>query len=144
MVDEKPRLFSRAWSWGLRHPKTILVIVTLACLLPFADKAVHIDDPLFVWAAHQIQIRWWDPYGFDVNWYGWTMPFHQVTKNPPLACAVLALLMSVFGDTELILHLGFFVQAIAAILGTYALARRLCNHPTQAALATLFTPVFIV
>ena len=120
------------------------MIITLICLLPFADKAIHIDDPLFVWAGRHMQTRWWDPYGFDVNWYGWSMPMHEVTKNPPLACAFIALIISIFGESEFALHLGFFLQAIAVVLGTYALAHRLCDHPIHAALATLFTPVFIV
>jgi 4-amino-4-deoxy-L-arabinose transferase-like glycosyltransferase len=131
-------------SWLGRYPRTILVAATLACLLPFADKAFHIDDSLFVWAGHHMQTQWWDPYGFEVNWYGSTMPMHEVTKNPPLACAYIALISSIFGENEFALHLGFFAQAIAAVLGTYELARRLCDHPFQAALAALFTPVFLV
>ncbi len=127
-----------------RYPKTILIVITLACLLPFADKAIHIDDPLFVWAGRQMQTRWWDPYGFEVNWYGWAMPMHEVTKNPPLACAWIALLISIFGENEFALHLGFLLQAIAVVLGTYALARRLCNHAFYAALAALCTPVFMI
>ena len=130
-------------SWARRFPRIILVLITLACLLPFAGKAIHIDDPLFVWAARHMQTQWWNPYGFDVNWYGSTMPMHEVTKNPPLASAYLALIMSVFGENVIAFHLGFFAQAIAAVLGTYALARRLCSHPFQATLAALFTPVFM-
>src|SRR5256885_3714085 len=37
-----------------------LVLATIVCLLPFAGKAVHMDDPLFIWAARQMQSRWWD------------------------------------------------------------------------------------
>lgn len=145
MVDEnKPTALSRPSSWGQRYPKAILIIITLACLLPFADKAIHIDDPLFVWAGRQMQTQWWDPYGFDVNWYGWAMPMHEVTKNPPLACAWIALLISLFGEDEFALHLGFFLQAIAVVLGTYALARRLCDHAFYAALAALGAPVFMI
>jgi 4-amino-4-deoxy-L-arabinose transferase-like glycosyltransferase len=131
-------------SWVRRYPRSILVVVTLVCLLPFADKAFHIDDSLFVWAGRHMQTQWWDPYGFEVNWYGSTMPMHEVTKNPPLACAYIALIISIFGENEFALHLGFFVQAIAAVLGTYELARRLCDRPFLAALAALFMPVFMV
>ena len=131
-------------SWWSRHPRIILAIITLAFLLPFADKAVHIDDPLFIWAGRQMQHRWWDPYGFEVNWYGWPMPMHEVTKNPPLACAFIALINTVFGENEYVLHVSFFVQAILLVLGTYTLASRLCRHPTYAATVTLFTPVFLV
>jgi len=108
------------------------------------DKAIHIDDPLFLWAGRQMQTRWWDPYGFNVNWYGWVMPMHQVTKNPPLACAFIAIIVSIFGENEIALHIGFFVPAIAVVLGTYELARQLCNRSIYAALAVLFTPVFLV
>ena len=131
------------YPWTRRFPRAILVLVTLACLLPFTDKAIHIDDPLFVWAARHMQIQWWNPYGFDVNWYGFVMPMHEVTKNPPLASCYLALVMSVFGESEVAFHLAFFAQAIAAVLGTYVLARRFCSYPFLAALAALFTPVFM-
>ncbi|MEY2562386.1 MAG: hypothetical protein QOH88_579 [Verrucomicrobiota bacterium] len=91
-----------------------------------------------------MQTQWWNPYGFEVNWYGYTMPMHEVTKNPPLACAYIALISSIFGESEVALHLGFLAQAAAVVLGTYQLARRLCANPFPAALAALFTPVFLV
>ena len=144
MDDRKPNAVSVLVSWGRQHPRSILVFATLACLLPFLDKAVHIDDPLFLWVGQQMQTRWWDPYGFDVNWYGWSMPMHEVTKNPPLASAYIAFIISLFGGNEIALHLGFFLAAIAAVLGTHALARRLCEHALPAALGVLFTPVFLV
>ena len=132
------------FSWLQRYPKLWLTIVSLIFLLPFADKAFHIDDPLFVWAGQQMQSRWWDPFGFQVNWYGWAMPMHEVTKNPPLACAFLAILISLFGLNEFFLHAGFILQAVAAILGTYALAQRVCQNPVHVGLLTLFTPAFLV
>lgn len=130
--------------WGARHARVFLALATLACLLPFADKAIHIDDPLFVWAGRHMQTQWWDPYGFDVNWYGWAMPMHEVTKNPPLASGYIALIISIFGESEFWLHVAFFLAAIAAVLGTYALAQRLCAFPFQAALALVCTPVFMI
>ena len=91
-----------------------------------------------------MQARWWDPYGFDVNWYGWTMPMHEVTKNPPLASGYIALVISIFGENEVWLHVAFLLAAIAAVLGTYALAQRLCAFPFHAALLVLCTPVFMI
>lgn len=140
----KPTAASGSVSWVQRYPKTTLVIVTLVCLLPFAGKAFHIDDPLFVWAGRQMQTRWWDPFGFQVNWYGWDMPMHEVTMNPPMACAFIAVIIAMFGEHELPLHIAFSIQAIAVILGTYALARRFCERRVLAAFAALFTPVFMV
>src|SRR5437868_612325 len=85
-----------------REPVAIagLVLATIACLLPFVGKAVHMDDPLFIWAARQMQSRWWDPYGFNLNWYGTLTPMHEVTMNPPLASAYLALLLTISNGAE--------------------------------------------
>ena len=134
-----------AWAeWGARHPVTLLVLTTLAALLPFLGKPFNIDDPLFVWAAQHIQSHPMDPYGFSANWYGHEMPFWAITQNPPLACYYLALVGSVFGWSEIVLHSALLLPAIASIVGAYCLAARFCKHPVAAALLTLFTPVFLV
>jgi 4-amino-4-deoxy-L-arabinose transferase-like glycosyltransferase len=127
-----------------RYPRILLVAAALVCLLPFNDKALHVDDPLFIWAGQQMQQRWWDPYGFDVNWYGWSMPMFEVTKNPPLASAYIAPVISIFGESEVWLHLAFLLPAIAALLGTYSLAQRLCAFPFRAGVALLAMPVFLI
>jgi 4-amino-4-deoxy-L-arabinose transferase-like glycosyltransferase len=131
-------------SWWQRHQRFVLATATLACLIPFAGKALHVDDPLFIWAGRQMQTRWWDPYGFDVNWYGWSIPMFEVTKNPPLASAYIALVISVFGESVAFLHLAFLAPAIASVLGTYSLAKCLGAPAFQAALALLAMPVFLV
>jgi 4-amino-4-deoxy-L-arabinose transferase-like glycosyltransferase len=127
-----------------RHPHLTLALITIAALLPFLAKPFNIDDPLFVWAAKQIHAHPADPYGFNVNWNGREFPMSQVTENPPLACYYLALAAGVFGWNEIGLHLAFLLPAIAAIVGTYQVAKRFCKSPEWAALLTLFTPVFLV
>jgi len=130
--------FSKRMSAGL------LLLACVLCLAPFADKAFHIDDPLFVWAARHIQSHPLDFYGFTVNWDGFEKPMSEVTKNPPLASYYLALAASLFGWTERALHLAFLLPAAAAVLGTWVLAMDLCDRPFVAALACLATPVFLV
>lgn len=126
-----------------RHPHLTLALITLAALLPFLAKPFNIDDPLFVWAAKQIHAHPADPYGFRVQWGYREFPMWRVTENPPLACYYLAL-AGIFGWNEIWLHIAFLLPAIAVILGTYQIARRLCKSPEWAALITLFTPVFLV
>ena len=58
----------------------------LACLLPFATRAYHIDDTLFVWAAQHIAAHPLDFFGFPVHWYDTWMPMAEVTQNPPGCC----------------------------------------------------------
>ncbi len=122
----------------------IVALLPLILLLPFANRAFSIDDPLYIWAAKNIQAHPADPYGFLVNWYGTDMPMSEVTKNPPLASYYMALAASLFGWSELALHLAFLLPAFAVGAGAYRLARRFCANPTLAALAGLLTPVFFV
>lgn len=122
----------------------ILIMLTVICLAPFADKAFHIDDPLFLWTARQIQNHPADFYGFLVNWEKSEMPMHEVTKNPPLTAYYIALVASLIGWSEIALHLAFLIPAIAVALGTYFLARQFCMQPVVASLAGMLTPVFLV
>ena len=119
-------------------------VATIASLTPFASKAFHIDDTLFLYAARQICAHPADPYGFEVNWDGFDWSMADVTQNGPLASYYIALAASGLGWSETALHLAFLVPAVAAVVGTYFLAVRLCTKPLAAALATLLCPVFMV
>jgi len=130
--------------WISLHPNWTLTFVTLAVLAPFLAKPFNIDDPLFIWVARQIYLHPGDPYGFDVNWAQTVFPMWNVTDNPPLACYYLALSAGIFGWSEIGLHFAFLLPAIAVILGTHRLAKKFCGQPMLAALAALFTPVFLV
>ena len=110
-----------------------MTLAVLAALGPFLAKSFNIDDPLFLWTARQIQAHPANPYGFDLNWYGYESPMWEVTKNPPLACYFLAAAAAILGWGEMALHFAFLLPAVAAILGTFRLARRLCQRPLLAA-----------
>ncbi len=129
---------------GSRKPLLILAAVTLGALVPFLGKPFHIDDPLFLWIAQQIACHPLDPYGFTVNWSSFVQPMSEVMQNPPLCSYYAAAIGSVFGWSEIALHAAFLIPALAATLGTFAVARRLCPRPLFAALLTLFTPVFMI
>ena len=122
----------------------IAAVAVLAVLAPFLNKAFHIDDPLFLWMAQQISMHPGDPYGFVVNWYVSNQPMFSIMQNPPLSSYYMALMASFLGWSEPAMHGAFLVPAVAAVLGTFFLARRLCNSPLLAALLLLFTPVLLV
>src|SRR5947199_3829088 len=88
-------------------------------------------------------------------------------QHPPLCSYYLAAIGSIFGWSEISLHAAFLFWATMSILGTFALAQRFCRlegrapaspssqelrppdkrtnaAPFQAALLTLFTPIFLV
>ena len=120
------------------------IFAVIAALCPFLNKAFHIDDPLFLWIAQQVSQHPSDPYGFSLNWYGFGQPMFSVMQNPPLSSYYMALAATFLGWSEPAMHAAFLVPAVAAVLGTFFLARRLCDSPLLAALLTLFTPVFLV
>ena len=130
--------------WLAAHPNWALALVTGAVLAPFLAKPFNIDDPLFIWVARQIYVHPGDPFGFNVNWAQTVFPMWNATENPPLACYYVALAAGFFGWSEIGLHLAFLLPALAVVLGTRRLAGHFCQRPTLAALATLFTPVFMV
>jgi 4-amino-4-deoxy-L-arabinose transferase-like glycosyltransferase len=148
-------------------PRAFLALITAAALAPFLNKAFYVDDPLFIWMAQQIVRHPLDPYGFDVNWSSFTQPMSAVMQNPPLSSYYIAAIGSIFGWSEISLHAAFLFWATMSILGTFALAQRVCGleepapgspasqelrppdkranaAPFQAALFTLFTPIFFV
>ena len=128
----------------LTNQAVLALFIVVAVLAPFLHKAFHIDDPLFIWMAQQISHHPGDPYGFAVNWSSFARPMFSVMQNPPLNSYYMALAARFFGWSEFAMHSAFLAPAIAAILGTFFLGRRLSRSPLLAALLTLFTPVFLV
>ena len=127
-----------------KRAQLLLVGITLAALLPFLNKAFHIDDPLFLWMADQIRKNPFDPYGFSINWSMSPKPFWQEMPNPPLCSYWIALVQSILGRSELALHCAFLIWPVLSIIAAFAIARRYCHEPFRAALLTLVSPVFLV
>jgi 4-amino-4-deoxy-L-arabinose transferase-like glycosyltransferase len=140
--QEKP--LSEETGRGKKAHMLLLAVLAAACLLPFVGKAFNMDDPLFIWTAEHIQEHPLDPYGFNVNWYGTEIPMSDINKNPPLASYFMAVVASVFGWSEPVLHVAFLLPAVAVIIGTYLIARRYCVNPLLAGLVALLNPVFLV
>src|SRR2546421_2029047 len=122
----------------------LAIAAVIAALVPFLNKAFHIDDPLFLWMPRQVSQHPADPYGFSVNCYLSAKPMFSIMQNPPLNAYYIALAAKFLGWSELAIHGAFLVPAVAAVLGTFFLAQRLSGSPLLAALLMLFTPVFLV
>lgn len=125
----------------------LLTALTAGALLPFVTKPFHLDDPITLWVAEQIRRDPLDFYGFDANWYGVAKPMHEMAKNPPGVSYYAAMVSSLFGTSEVAMHGAFLLFAVAAVLGTFFLAREMgmAHWPaTAAAAAMLFAPVFLV
>jgi 4-amino-4-deoxy-L-arabinose transferase-like glycosyltransferase len=121
-----------------------LTVLVLLCLTPFLGKAFNIDDTLFIWEARNIAKHPFNPFGFEVNWDSVREPMWQVTQNPPLASYYTAAVAAILGWSEFALHAGFLLVSLAAVLGTYVLARKFTRRPMLAAVATLVAPGYLV
>ena len=130
--------------WLLKHPLVAIGIILAACLGPFINKAVHMDDPLFLWAGQWIQQHPTDFFGFDVNWWGTLTPMWVANCNPPLLSYLFAAVATLFGWHEAILHLACLCVAFLAAAGIYRLATMWCARPFLATVIAVFTPVFMV
>src|SRR5438132_2508445 len=105
------------------------IIAVIAALAPFLNKAFHIDDPLFLWIAHQVSQHPAHPYGFSVNWYVSAKPVFSVMQNPPLNAYYMALAASFFGWSELAMDGAFLVPSVPAVVGMVCLAQCLSGSP---------------
>ena len=130
--------------WAERHPLTVIGAVLFLLLAPFLDKAIHIDDPLFVWTAQHILKHPIDFYGFNVNWTGITVPMSDETRNPPGQSYLLAGVAALFGWKEVVLHGAMMLVTFAAAAGIFQLAKIWCERPLLATLIAISTPVFLV
>ena len=122
----------------------LIIVIGLGCLLPFIGKALHIDDPIFVWMAQHIQTAPLDPYGFEFNWHGQVEPVFVFNQNPPGAPYYLALAGWLMGWSEIALHAAMTVPLLALLMGTYRLAMRWQADPRAAALVLLAMPAVLV
>ena len=131
-------------SWVSEHPHIVIGLVLAVCLGPFINKAIHVDDPLFVWMGQWIQKHPADCFGFDVNWQRSAIPMWVVNWNPPLMAYFLAGVAWLFGWNEIILHLAGLAIAFTAAVGIYSLAKMWCERPLLATVVAIFTPAFLV
>ncbi len=137
--SDTDRLFDRPL-WQI----TIVIASVAILLLPFSDKAFHIDDTLFIWVARQVVQSPFDFFGFTGNWGGIEEEARRFIKNPPLVSYYIAIASSLFGWSERAVHVAMTVPAAAAALGAWVLARRLTLNPLAATLTGVMTPVFAV
>jgi 4-amino-4-deoxy-L-arabinose transferase-like glycosyltransferase len=131
-------------SWISGHPRVVIGVILVACLGPFVNKAIHVDDMFFVWVGEWIQQHPINFYGFEVNTCNSTIPMWQFNYNPPLMSYFLAGVASLFGWHEIVLHLACLAVAFMAAAGIYSLARMWCDRPLLATAVAIFTPVFLV
>lgn len=127
-----------------RRDRLALLVVVLLLLLPFLRKAVNIDGAFFLAIADHITQNPLHPYDFHYNWTGRLDYIWDEMKNPPFIFYFQALLLRLFGRSELLLNAAFLIFPVAAAMAMYALARRRLARPRYASLLLVVSPAFLV
>lgn len=128
---------------GVRLRPWLVLILLAVILLLFINKAMTIDEPLFIWTAQHLQQHPGDPFGFELNWFGVPSPMLTNVQNPPLTSYWLAL-VGLVSWNEWWLHLAMLPFGLLTVWGTMRLARLLGADPFWAGLLTVATAGFLI
>jgi hypothetical protein len=108
---------------GATHTRIALALLWIAVAAANVSKPIHIDDPIFLGIAKQIQADPLHPMSGRLVLSGARVPISD-THEPHLVLYGYAALLSAFGESELALHLFHASFAALAIAVFFALARR--------------------
>lgn len=122
----------------------LVVAAFVAAQLFFLPTAFRVDDTNILAIARQIAKAPLDPYGFTFNWTGTPRPAFDILANPPLVPALLAEWGSVFGWSEVALHVLTLLFAIAALAAMAAIAAKQDVDPLLAAAMLAVSPAFFL
>ena len=124
----------------------ILVALALCSFVPFANRAVYLDEPLFL---HIAQSVWENDWLFpqSSSWIFFGIPGTNVAAqtHPPVGEYCLAILLKLCGGFhEVPFHLAWGLFSIAAVLAFYRLARHFTNDPLLVSALFAVSPAFFV
>ena len=140
MIGSGPPAMSRSERWRVGG----VIALWCAALAAMSPAAFRIDEPNILALARQIARAPLDPYGFAINWNGTTQPAWNVLANPPLVPAFLAGWASLFGWSEVSLHLSIIPISVLALLAMGGLARRVGMRPLHAIVLMIASPAFVL
>jgi 4-amino-4-deoxy-L-arabinose transferase-like glycosyltransferase len=119
------------------------VVLVLAVTLPFLYKPITSDDIYTIMFSRQIIEHPLDPYGFQMDGLYGKISALKYT-DPPLVIYYASLIISLFGENELLLHLSYVIFPLIAGLSMYFLSKRFSRKPLLATLLMIATPIFVV
>lgn len=121
----------------------LIIVLILIILLPFINKAYHIDDTLVLYPARQILKSPLRPLNFGVNWYGLPRSMWQ-EGNPPLLFYYPAFVTYFLGEREIWSHLSFLIFPLIAGIAMYFLGKRFTKNSLLSTLLLIATPAYLV
>ena len=86
------------------HQRNLIILLWSVLTLLNLDKAYHIDDAFHLEFAHLLIENPANPMSGSINWENDPVPL-KLSNHPPLFFYMIAAVIYIFGDSEIILHL---------------------------------------
>jgi 4-amino-4-deoxy-L-arabinose transferase-like glycosyltransferase len=133
------------------HIKTthsaILILIVVACAIPFLGQPFHMDDNFYMDVARNAQINPLFPYEMPYMFQGIFWPDLASHSHPPLQTYFLAAVMHFFGESpgrEWIYHLCALIFPVLAVFSFYFVCARFVGKPLWPSMILAFSPLFLV
>jgi hypothetical protein len=111
----------KASAW-IRRPWFVILLVWATATAINLCKPVYLDDTAYLETAHAFMKSPLHPLSQMLNWADSAEPIHHLNQ-PPLWSVVLAVVMSIFGDSEIALHVTMSLFVGLVLLLFHRLAR---------------------
>src|SRR5262245_1458430 len=122
-----------------------LALIVFAGIIPFASRAVFIDEHIFLRIAENARHNPAFPQEVSSVFFGMPVANFAAQTHPPVGEYYLALLHLALGRfSEVHFRLLFSFFPIVTVLAFYSLARRFTEQPFLVALLFAWTPAFFV
>ena len=123
----------------------LLVLVVLCVVMPFADRAIYMDEHIFLQLARSAQDNWMFPSDTPSVFFGTPTDDFAAHTHPPVGEYYLAIVDLLLGGAgEIPLRVSFSIFSMMAAIGFYALARRFTESPIGVTLLLVVSPAFFV
>lgn len=130
---------------GIRAEAAILVVLLLAAIAPFSNRAVFADEHIYLRLARSALERPLFPADTPLLFFGILRPNSIGHTHPPAVEYYLAALFGVFGNfNEVLFRMLFAVFPVMAVLSFYSLARRFTSEPFFVTALFAASPAFFV
>jgi hypothetical protein len=145
MLNRFGRTFEKAGmkSWV---PGAVLIALVLCSVVPFAARAVYLDEHLYLHIAESAIVNDWR-FPQDTQWifFGTRLDNLAIHTHPPVGEYFLALMLKFLGPFEEIrFRLIWGIFSLITVLGFHRVARHFTKNPVAVAALFAVSPAFFV
>jgi hypothetical protein len=129
---------------ALKH-YALLAALALCSVIPFASRAVFLDEHIFLRLARSAQTQWLFPQDTPGVFFGAVIEDFASHTHPPVGEYYLALIFTALGRfSEIPFRLAFSIFPLIAVFAFYSLARRFTAAPLPVAALFALSPAFFL